>query len=372
MEMSKHSNNRTAWKGGGFILLAACASPALAATPPAAVTRPPDAVSARALVPFEMVDRVVYVQGTIGDSRPLWILLSSGSAGSAIDSGVAKELGLGEGAVFRIGGAEVPVNKLGKTDLGSAEDIAGHRIDAVLGYDLFSRYVTEIDYYGQVVRLHDPATYRADARAASLPMRVDKGHSYVRAKVAFAGLAPVTREYRLDTGIGGAIVDQAVATASSPKIDIAGDGFSLTLARTKSVRIGPFTFAGANAFNGEPTIGGELLRRFTAVFDYGRGRLSLLPNRHHDDVFCFEMLGVELSVARAAKGMRIDAIYKASTAEKAGLKIGDILTAIDGRPTEQLPLGQVRMMFGQQNSYVLTVRRGEASRVVPVRLSPSL
>jgi hypothetical protein len=319
-----------------------------------------------------MVDRVVYVQGSIAGSRPLWILISSGSAGSAIDAKVAKELGIGPGAVFTMGGAEVPVDKLARADLAAVEDQAGHRVDAVIGYDLFRRYVVEIDYYGQVVRLHDPATYRADPRAAWLPMRVEKGRAYVTAKVDFAGLAPALREYRLDTGVGGAIADEAVKTTSAPKLDIVGEDFSLTLARARSVAMGPFTFAGANAFNGEPTIGGELLRRFTTVFDYGRGRLSLLPNRHFDDVFCFEMLGVELSVARPANGMRIDAIYRGSTAEKAGLKIGDIISAIDGRPTAELPLGQVRMMFGQQNSYVLTVRSGDVSRTVPVTLSASL
>jgi hypothetical protein len=354
--------------GLSVLLAAGGCSIASAAT----LSSPTMPVSARALLPFEMVDRVVYVRGTIAGSRPLWILISSGSAGAAIDGAVAKELGLAEGAVFTFGGAEVPVEKLARADLGTAEDIAGHPVDAIIGYDLFRRYVVEIDYYGQVVRLHDPASYRADPRATSLPMRIDKGQAYVEAKVNFAGLARISRQYRLDTGIGGAIVDEAVKTAGAPKLDIVGDGFSLTLARTRSVGIGPFTFAGANAFNGEPSIGGELLRRFTTVFDYGRGRLSLLPNRHYDDVFCFEMLGVELSVARAAKGMRIDAIYKGSTAEKAGLRIGDILTAIDGTPTVQLPLGQVRMMFGQQNSYVLTVRRGDASRTVPVTLSAAL
>jgi hypothetical protein len=371
--MTKGRKQSTASTLAWFALLFAATTPVpFTAVASAAVPTSLEAVPARALVPFEMVDRAVYVQGTIGNSRPLWVLVSSGSAGSAIDAALAKELGLGQGAVFTIGGAEVAIEKLGRADLASSEDIGGHRVDAVIGYDLFRRYVVEIDYYGQLMRLHDPASYRADPRAASLPMRVDKGKAYLAAKVNFTGLKPVSREYRLDTGLGGALVDEAVLAAKTPKLDIVGDGFSLTLARAKTVGIGPFTFAGANAFNGEPAIGGELLRRFTTVFDYGRGRLILLPNRHYGDVFCFEMLGVELSNARAANGMRIDAIYKGSTAEKAGLKIGDILTAIDGRPTSQLPLGQVRMMFGQQNAYVLTVRRGDASRVVPVRLSPSL
>ncbi len=330
------------------------------------------AAPALAVLPFEVVDRVVYVQGTIGDSRPLWFLISSGSAGSALDAAVARELGIDRGATLKLGGAEVPIAKLALLDFDTAEDQGGHTIDGVIGYDLFKRYVVEVDYYGQIVRLHDPATYRADPRAASLPMRIDKGQAYVGAKVRFAGRSPISREYRLDTGLGGAIVDEAVMTAGSPKLQIAGDGFSLTLARTRSVGLGPFTFAGANAFNGEPSVGGELLRRFTAVFDYSRGRLGLLPNRHFNDVFCFEMLGVELSVARADKGMRIDAIYKGSTAEKTGLKIGDIIVAIDGKATSALPLGQVRMMFGQQNSYVLTVRSGDTSRTVPVTLSASL
>jgi len=65
-------------------------------------------------------------------------------------------------------------------------------------------------------------------------------------------------------------------------------------------------------------------------------------------------------------------LARGSTAEKANLKVGDILSAIDGRSTLDIPLGQVRMMLGQQNAYVLTVRRGATTREVPVTLNASL
>jgi hypothetical protein len=339
---------------------------------------PAGPTAARGVAPFELIDRVIYVRGSINGSRPLWLLISSGSARSALDASVARELDLHAGGSARLalGGAELPLDDFAVADLSTAEDQIGHEVDAVIGYDLFSRFVVEIDYYGQILRLHEPAGYRPDPRFASLPLRIADRRAYLRADVELAGLPKSRRDYRLDTGLGGALVDEAVRDAASPKIEIAGDGAgqpsTLTLTRTKSVQLGPFRFAGANGFAGEASIGGELLRRFTTIIDYPAGRLSLLPNRHYEDRFCFEMLGVELSLARGGGGMRVDAIYRESTAEQAGLEVGDILTAIDGRPADEFSLGQVRMMFGQQNSYVLTIRHGAAERHVPVTLRPTL
>jgi len=337
-----------------------------------------EAPPAAGLAPFDLADRVVYVRGSINGSRPLWLLVSSGSAGSALDKEVAAELGLTEapGARLDLGGAQLPLDRLAILDLSAAEDQAGHEIDAVIGYELFRRFVVEIDYYGQVLRLHEPASHRPDPRAVTLPLRIEGRRAYLNAGVELAGLAPFRRDYRLDTGMGGALSDETVRQASSPKVEIeaGGDGgqSALTLTRARAVQLGPFRFAGANGFSGDPAIGGELLRRFTTVIDYGRGQLSLLPNRHYDDRFCFEMLGVELSVARGTGGLVVDAIYRGSTAERAGIRVGDVLTAIDGRPVGELALGQVRMMFGQQNSYSLSLRRGDTARTVPVTLSPTL
>jgi hypothetical protein len=333
--------------------------------------------AAAGLAPFELADRVIYVRGSINGSRPLWLLVSSGSAGSAVDKAVAAELGLtgAAGARLEVGGAQLPLDRVGIIDLSGAEDQAGREIDAVIGYELFRRFVVEIDYYGQVLRLHEPLSYRPDPRAATLPLRIDGRRAYLNAGVELAGLAPFRRDYRLDTGIGGALSDEKVGEAASPKVRIESGGdeqFAVTLTRARAVQIGPFRFAGANEFAGEPAIGGELLRRFTAVIDYGRGQLGLLPNRHYDDRFCFEMLGVELSAARGEGGLRVDALYRGSTAEQAGIAVGDILTAIDGRPVGELALAQVRMMFGQQNSYSLSLRRGDVARTVPVVLSPTL
>jgi hypothetical protein len=360
------------------MLAVAAMIPAAAHAEPASPAAPASTSAARGVAPFELIDRVIYVRGSINGSRPLWLLISSGSGQSAVDAAVARELNLGSAGSARLalGGAELPIENIAVVDLSAAEDQIGHQVDAVIGYDLFSRFVVEIDYYGQILRLHDQAGYRPDPRFASLPLRIHGRRAYLRAGVELAGLPASRRDYRLDTGLGGALVDEAVRDATSPKIEIVGEAAgapsTVTLTRTKSVQLGPFRFAGANGFAGEASVGGELLRRFTTIIDYAGGKLSLLPNRHYEDRFCFEMLGVELSLVRDGGGMRIDAIYRSSTAEQAGLKVGEILTAIDGRPTTDFSLGQVRMMFGQQNSYVLTISQGAAVRQVPVILSPTL
>lgn len=383
MDRTAHCEIKRTYRRGRSAAIAAALAASQIATFADVLAAPPMYAS-RGLAPFEIVDRVIYVRGTVNGSRPLWLLISSGSGGSAIDTAVAKELGLAPNsgtAISRpvtaaIGGAEVAMQKLSVIDLSSAEDQAGHEIDAVIGYELFKRYVVDIDYYGAILRLHEPVNYRPDLRATALPIRVSNRRAFLQAEVKLAGRDSFTREYRIDTGIGGALIDEEIKLASSPKLEIVGEDrgqrFSITLTRTEAVKLGPYSFPGANGISGDTAIGGELLRRFRTVLDYTKGQIYFLPNRHFGDRFCFEMLGAELSTARADHGLRIDAIYKGSTAEKADLKVGDILTAIDGRSTLDIPLGQVRMMTGQQNAYVLTVRRGAATREVPVTLNASL
>lgn len=75
-----------------------------------------------------------------------------------------------------------------------------------------------------------------------------------------------------------------------------GDDFDLTVTRIKKLRLGRFEIVNPVAILGREgtyfaalgrsgNIGGEILRRFTVVFDYSRNRLILEPNHHFAEPF---------------------------------------------------------------------------------------
>lgn len=118
------------------------------------------------------------------------------------------------------------------------------------------------------------------------------------------------------------------------------------------------------------SIGGDLLRRFTATFDYSGQEMILEPNARFSEPFEYGMSRVVLSAVGPELGrFRILGLSENSPAADAGLSEGDIITAIDGRPSSDFTLNQVRQMFLQEGkSWTLEVRRGEETRKVEVKL----
>ena len=127
-------------------------------------------------------------------------------------------------------------------------------------------------------------------------------------------------------------------------------------------------FENTNGASGGQKIGGELLHRFTVIFDYSRQRMILEPNRHFRDGFVFDMFGGDLRFEQESKGFRVSAVYKNSPASEAGLKESDLIATIDGQPVLSFSLDQVRRMFAQEKEYSLGIRRGSDMIQVKVKL----
>ena len=63
-------------------------------------------------------------------------------------------------------------------------------------------------------------------------------------------------------------------------------------------------------------------------------------------------------------------VVSRSPADLAGIEKGDVITAVDGRPTAQLDLFAVRkeLRSSAKESVSLTIERNSVSRIVPIAL----
>jgi hypothetical protein len=346
-----------------------------------------------AIIPFELSDNLPYLQVRVNGSAPLRFILDSGAGVWVIDRSQAKTLGLkteeqgkitgaGAGSVdvqytknvsFGLTGIETSVPNVALIDLSSLQASLGRKVDGIIGYDFFDRYVVEIDYDANIVRLFEPKTYNYSGNGEVIPITIKKKHAYVTAKMKLAGRESVPREYLVDSGSSDAVNDDLIAQSSAPKVEVVGgvglgQEFKVILSRVERLQLGSIVFENTNGASGGQKIGGELLHRFTVIFDYSRQRMVLEPNRHFRDGFVFDMFGGDLRFEPESKGFRVSSVYKNSPASEAGVKESDLITTIDAQPVLSFSLDQVRRMFAQEKEYSLGIRRRSDMIRVNVKL----
>jgi len=330
----------------------------------------------------------------VNASKPLWFILDSGASGCVIDQTQAKLLGLktegkakgtGAGAgtydltfaknvIFKLSVIETQIESSYVIDLSSNLSVEGREANGILGYDFFNRYVVLIDYDAMILRLYDPQTYNYSGRGEIIPFTFKRKLPHITAKFKVAGHEPADRDFLIDTGSADAVDDDLIAQASSPKLETVGgvglgQEFKTVLGRAEWLKLGSFTIENTlGVSGGTALIGGEVLHRFTVIFDYSRQQMILEPNRHFRDEFVSGASGADLRLVPESKIFRVHSVRKDSPAAEAGLREGDLIMAIDGSPTAEFNLDQAQRMFAQDGrEYLLSVKRGSEPLQVKIK-----
>ena len=144
-------------------------------------------------MPVQLVNNLVFVSVRVGSSEALSFILDTGASATVLHRTVAERSRLdlrasedartGGGSVqtatatgitLFVGNASLPDVTLVAIDLSGLQAGLGRPVDGILGYDIFRRYVVEIDYAANAVRLHDPAGYRYDGQGDILPIVIEE------------------------------------------------------------------------------------------------------------------------------------------------------------------------------------------------------
>jgi hypothetical protein len=352
-------------------------------------------------VPFELENNHIYVNVKLDGQGPFHFLCDTGGA-NVVTPEIAARLGLkSEGALQGRGVGEksedVAITKIGRLEigeatlndqlfavfpLGSLSRVEGVACDGLVGYEVFKRFVVKVDYEGKELTLTLPSAFTYTGTGVVVPFKFNEHIPQVEGEID-----GIPGKMDIDTGsrasldlLAPFVAKHGLKAHYAPKFEATtGYGFG-GAARSLVTRAGVLKLGGIEVKNvvtelstqkkgafTDPYVAGNVgagvLKRFNITFDYGKQRLIFERNANDAQADVYDRSGMWINLG--TDGFEVMDVVPGGPADTAGLRVGDTITAIDGRPAAglSLPATRVRLKTEAPGSKLrLTVRSGESNR----------
>lgn len=301
----------------------------------------------------------------------------------------------------------------------------GIPVNGIIGYTFFKDNLIEINYEKKKVVFYKNShrnRKKIERRFKKVPITIERSKPYLNANVRIASDFIPTK-LLVDVGNSDAIwLFQNISDKINVPIknfdDYLGKGFSGDVegkrARVSEFLISDFKFSNPIiAFPDSSSIkhitmvpdrvgsvGGEILKRFSVVFDYPNNFLYLKKNKHYFDPFVYNKSGVEIrhsGVQWVKETMQLNTsaifigfsdaykedntsgfkykfqlkpifeighIRKNSAAEKSGLRVGDAIVSINNRVAYKFTLEEINSLLRSEEEKWITVEVERDSQIL--------
>ena len=334
---------------------------------PAAQPAPAEVVAEDpAWIPVELFqDRFVFFEGKV-NGQTVEMMLDSGAEITVLSMDTARELGLRggkrwralgitgqqlgqlcSGVRFEFGGVQLLGQEVGALDLAGVSALLGRPVSVILGREVFRRYVVDVDYPARRVAFRAALDFEYTGTGFRLPVfgSVDGGWT-VEAQVEGKGPG----RFLVDTGNGGSFLMYGGFAAEHGLLD-AGRSTSTSLAggvgapkpvqtlNLRSLTLGDVRLeavpaavleGGFESEDQDGNLGADVLERFRAIFDVGRGEL-ILEASPEAIARPFERDRTGLRAEHRSDALVVVEVVPGSPADDAGWRVGERIVAIDGR-----------------------------------------
>jgi hypothetical protein len=255
--------------------------------------------------------------------------------------------------------------------------VYGERIDGIIGYSFFNRYILKINYDSMRVYVFSKGT-----------IKYPKGGYLLKPILAnlLIQTAKITDQsdrlarFYFDTGAGLCLLlsedfaqDSTLFSTNKRKVFTQVEGLGgkkmMTLTTVKAFRLGPYKFKHVPAYVFEDDfnvtsypylsglIGNDLLRRFNIILNYEKRDVYITPNSHFRDIFDYSYTG--LSFYLVNNQVVVTEVMENSPAQKAGFKPDDIIMAVNNDFSRNIQLYKAMFQNAGDKIKVLILRNKE-------------
>jgi hypothetical protein len=265
----------------------------------------------------------------------------------------------------------------------------GADIHGILGYELFSRFIVQIDYQRKELVLMSPHKFKPKGRYQMLPITVQDTKPYVLSDVKINDTTTVRLKLLIDSGASHGLFldpesDPHIIVPANNVSSIIGRGIAGIMhgkiGRLPSLSLGKYEVVNVitnfpdpesyiDSLKISPTIfrngaiGGEVLSRFKVTFDFSAEKLYLKKNHAFKKKFYYNLSGLTVkTVGKDLNKFEISDVREKSPSFNAGILVGDVIEKINGLSSDDLDLHQVNGFFNSspgKRIFVEIVRNGQ-------------
>jgi hypothetical protein len=272
----------------------------------------------------------------------------------------------------------------------------GTDVHGILGYELFSRFIVKIDYSKKIMTLILPEKFHPRKKFQEIPMLVEDTKPFILTSIDISPSNSMTAKLLMDTGASHGLLlepssDERVRVPLNTVSTVIGRGLGGAITgktgRIESIKLGDYSLDQVLANFPDPnsymdtlkstltfrhgTVGGEILSRFTVIFNYPQGKLYLKKNSSFNKKFYFNLSGIDLK----AKGSGLNVfevmdVRKLSPADKVGVHQGDLVISVNGVLTKDLRLNELNALLNSKpgKKIILGIERNKIRYELNFRL----
>ena len=350
----------------------------------------------RVAIPFELHSNLIVIPVKVNDGEDLRFILDTGVRTAILTNGgyvdgipsvndrIISLMGAGNrgeisayvssGVSFALPDGVAAVGNsilILKDDYLQLDSFLGTRIHGILGYELFSRFVVEIDYMRQQIVLHRPDTFRPRRSFKEVPISILDTKPYIDGvRLRLNDSTEIAIRLMIDTGASHSLMLNQTADEriTVPDKNISGylgrglsgeiyghmarvpylsiDKFDLKDVTASFPEFSEFTETLSRRIPHQGNIGGSVLKRFRVIFDYANGKLYLKKNRMFRTPFEYNMSGMEVAATGPLlTDLTVSKVVANSPAARAGIREGDVIVSVNGHQPPELTVATFNSMM---------------------------